>query len=419
MDTVLDRTLAGLDPELRERNALIQELAYGTVRWARQLVAVLGLLLDQPLKRKDSDVEALLLVGLYQLIHMRTPPHAAVAETVAATRYIGKPWARGLVNAVLRQFLRSGAALVAKMADDPDFVFSHPPWLLRHLQRSWAHCWQEICTRNNTRPPLALRVNCQRGTRADYLSDLARHKIAARPAAHSDCGIILEHSRPVTRLPGFADGRVSVQDSGAQLAALLLDAQSGEDALDACAAPGGKAAHIVERTPSVRLTAVDIDDKRLDRLRENFLRLGLRATICAGDAADPAGWWDGRAFHRILLDAPCSGTGVIRRHPDIKLHRTEADLARLCGLQRRLLDGLWPLLRPGGKLLYVTCSILPEENSGQITRFLERTGDAAVVALPLSCGHPDVTGTQILPGEHEMDGFYFSCLEKRLTGRGP
>ncbi len=416
LDAVLDDALARLAPARRERNAFIQELTFGTVRWAFQLTQVLSLLLERPLHRKDKDVEALLLVGLYQLIHLRTPPHAAVAETVAATTRLQKPWARGLINAVLRQFLRSEAALRARIENDPDLAFSHPPQYLRRLQQAWPQRWQEICTHNNARPPLTLRVNCLRNTRSDYLADLARHEITAHAVVQLDCGIALERTLPVALLPGFAQGRVSVQDGAAQLAAVLLDAQAGEQVLDACAAPGGKAAHILERTPAVRLTAVDINEKRLDRLHENLRRLGLRARVLVGDAAQPASWWDGLAYDRILLDAPCSGAGVIRRHPDIKLHRTEADMAKLRGLQARLLDGLWPLLRPGGKLLYVTCSIFPDENGDQITAFMARTGDAAVASLSLPCGQPDKTGWQILPGECDMDGFYFSCLQKNRSG---
>lgn len=412
LDAVLDQAFSAAASGLGERNALVQELAYGTVRWAIQLASVLNLLLERPLKRKDGDVQALLLVGLYQLIHMRTPRHAAVMETVAAAGQLGKPWARGLVNGVLRQFLRSETVLRPKIEHDPGYVFSHPPWLLQRLQQAWPHQWEQICATNNARPPLTLRVNSLRGTRFDYLAELARHQIAARPMGQSNCGIILERPLPVAQLPGFTEGKASVQDGGAQLAALLLDAQAGERVLDACAAPGGKAAHILERTPTVSLTAVDVEERRLDRLRENFLRLGLSARILAGDAAKPAGWWDGLKYDRILLDSPCSGTGVIRRHPDIKLHRTVADVAKLCQLQARLLDGLWPLLRPGGKLLYVTCSVLPDENGGQIAAFLARTDDAALAPMYLPCGQQDATGCQILPGECDMDGFYFSSLQK-------
>ncbi len=411
LDAVLDRAFARLPPDRRERNALIQELAFGTVRWASQLAAVMGKLLDRPLKRKDKDVEALLLVGLYQLMHLRTPPHAAVAETVAAAARLQKPWANGLVNAVLRQYLRSETTLRQVIQSDPALAYAHPPQLLRWLQTAWPEQWREICAHNNMRPPMTLRVNCLRTTRDAYLAELERHQIAARTTS-GECGIVLGRSLPVAMLPGFAAGLVSVQDGAAQLAAVLLGARDGERVLDACAAPGGKATHIVERAPAVDLLAIDIEDSRLGRLHDNLRRLGLEARVVAGDAAEPAGWWDGRAFDRILLDAPCSGTGVIRRHPDIKRHRTEADIVHLCELQRRLLDGLWPLLRPGGKLLYVTCSVLPDENDNQITAFLARTGGASVVPLSLTCGRPAAAGWQILPGEQDMDGFFFACLRK-------
>ncbi len=417
LDSVVDRVLTRLAPARRERNALIQELTYGTVRWAVQLTQILGLLMEKPLKRKDKDVEALLLVGLYQLVHLRTAPHAAVTETVSAAALLKKPWAPGLINAVLRQFLRSEPQLRTRVEADPEFIFSHPSWLLKRVQQAWPRQWQEICRQNNARPPMTLRVNALRGTRDDYLAELARNQIAARAVAHLEYGITLERSLPVALIPGFAQGQVSVQDGAAQLAAALVDVHSGERVLDACAAPGGKAAHILEQAPTVSLTAVDIEKRRLGRLHGNLDRLGLKAKVLTGDASEPANWWDGVTFDRILLDAPCSGTGVIRRHPDIKLHRTEEDVARLCRLQSRLLDGVWPLLRPGGKLLYVTCSIFPEENGNQIAALLGRTRDAAAVSLDLPCGQSDKTGWQILPGEGDMDGFYFSCLRKKGGGK--
>ncbi|MHB8453287.1 MAG: 16S rRNA (cytosine(967)-C(5))-methyltransferase RsmB [Acidiferrobacterales bacterium] len=413
LDTVVDEALARMAPAQRADAALIQEMSYGSVRWAVQLGEIAHNLLARPLKRKDQDIEALLLVGLYQLIHLRMPRHAAVAETVAAVAQFQKPWAKGLVNAVLREFLRSEATLRTRIENDPVLIFSHPPELLQRLERAWPERWREICTQNNRRPPLTLRVNCRKTSRTDYLAELARQQISAQALEHVDCGITLERPVPVAMLPGFGQGMVSIQDGAAQLAAVLLGALGGDRVLDACAAPGGKATHILERTVDADLTVVDIDARRLDRLRDNFGRLGLSAKVVTGDASEPASWWDGELFDRILLDAPCSATGVIRRHPDIKLRRSDADMAKLCRLQARLLDGLWPLLRPGGKLLYVTCSVLPEENGDQINAFIMREKTALVAPLRVPCSEPDTAGHQILPGNCGMDGFFFAFLQKR------
>ncbi len=413
LDTVVDAALARMAPAQRADAALVQEISYGSVRWAVQLGEIMHNLLARPLKRKDQDIEALLLVGLYQLIHLRMPRHAAVAETVAAVAQFQKPWAKGLVNAVLREFLRSEATLRTRIGNDPVLILSHPPELLQRLERAWPGRWREICTQNNQRPPLTLRVNCRKTSRTDYLAELARLQISAQALKHVDCGITLERPVPVAMLPGFGQGMVSIQDGAAQLAAVLLGASGGERVLDACAAPGGKAAHILERTADADLTVVDIDARRLDRLRDNFGRLGLSAKVVTGDASDPASWWNGELFDRILLDAPCSATGVIRRHPDIKLRRSDADMAKLCRLQARLLDGLWPLLRPGGKLLYVTCSVLPEENGDQINAFIVRENNAVVAPLLVPCSEPNTSGHQILPGNCGMDGFFFAFLQKR------
>jgi len=413
LDAVLDSALACLDPARQADAALIQEMSYGSVRWAVQLEQIARTLLARPLKRSDRDIEALLLVGLYQLVHLRTPRHAAVAETVAATVHLHKPWAKGLINAVLREFLRSEVSLRERIERDTVLALSHPPALLLRLQRAWPDRWHGICVQNNQRPPLTLRVNCRKSSRADYLAELAQHQIQAQALEYADCGITLDRPVPVSKLPGFDAGKVSVQDAAAQLAAILLEARAGDRVLDSCAAPGGKAAHILERTPDAVLTVIDVDTHRLDRLRDNFTRLGLNAHVIAGDAADPERWWDGTPFDRILLDAPCSGTGVIRRHPDIKRHRTDADISKLCRLQARLLDGLWPLLRRGGKLLYVTCSVLPDENGEQINAFISRENSATVVPLLVPCSQPDTAGYQILPGDCGMDGFYLACLRKR------
>jgi 16S rRNA (cytosine967-C5)-methyltransferase len=284
--------------------------------------------------------------------------------------------------------------------------------LLQDVRADWPDDWPAICAANNARPPMTLRVNRQKTTRADYLATLAGSGMPATPVAHTQDGLTLDQPVPVSALPGFHAGLVSVQDGAAQLAAILLDAQPGEQILDACAAPGGKACHILECTPAVRLVAVDHDAIRMQRVSQNLTRLGQSATLITGDAATPEAWWQGPAFDRILLDAPCSATGVIRRHPDIKHHRTQQDLVELQRTQARLLDALWPWLTPGGKLLYVTCSILTMENEHQMRDFLARHGDAVGEPLALSWAHATGHGVQILPGEQGMDGFYYASVRK-------
>lgn len=419
LTAALEHALAAPAPSHRGDAGLIQEMTYGTLRWAIALQAQLQAFLKKPLKQKDQDIHALLLVGLYQLTHMQVAPHAAVTETVSAASALGKDWAKNLVNAVLRNFLRMPPAERAQLITAPHLAYSHPPWLLQHLRDAWPEDWPAICAANNERPPMTLRVNLQKTTRADYLTALTSGGMPATIVAHTEAGLTLVQPVPVTNLPGFHAGLVSVQDGAAQLAATLLDAQPGEQILDACAAPGGKACHILERTPSVRLVAVDHDASRLERVTQNLTRLGLGATLITGDAATPAAWWQGPAFDRILLDAPCSATGVIRRHPDIKHHRTEQDLVELQRTQARILDALWPWLTPGGKLLYVTCSILPMENEHQMRDFLTRHADATAVPLALSWAHATGHGVQVLPGEAGMDGFYYACVRKALGAEAP
>ncbi len=393
--------------------ALIQEMSYGTLRWYHQLAGIATLLLDKPLKPKDQDVHALLLLGLYQLRHMRVAPHAAVTETVDAAQALKKPWAKGLLNACLREYQRQEPRVQQQIADDPTLAYSHPAWLLEIIRNTYPENWQAILAANNERPPMVLRVNAHKLTRAQYLERLQAAGFAAHAAALTETGIVLETPAPVTELPGFATGEVSVQDGAAQLAAILLDAQAGERVLDACAAPGGKTGHILERTPSLlELVALDRDSDRMARIAQNLTRLGLPARLITGDATAPEKWWDSQPFDRILLDAPCSATGVIRRHPDIKVRRQFEELPKLIETQRRILDSLWPLLKPGGKLLYVTCSILPTENQEQMQAFLARHPDATETALPFTVGARQTVGYQVVPGELGMDGFFYASLRK-------
>ncbi len=415
----LGRSLAdkGVGPPAlsNERDrALAQELSYGTLRLLPRLEAVARKLMRKPVKIDDRDIEALILIGLYQLTAMRVPAHAAVAATVEATRCLRKDWAVPLVNAVLRRFLRERHVMLAvaeQAGEEEHWLF--PSWLLGRLQGAWPDHWQAIVRASNARPPMTLRVNLMRTTTREYAAQLAASGQVARPAPYTDAGIMLDHPLPVAKLPGFAEGAVSVQDAAAQLAAGLLDARPEELVLDACAAPGGKTAHVLERTRNrVDLTAMDSDPDRLERVRENLRRLGLTARVVQGDAARPSGDWGQGHYSRILLDVPCSGTGVIRRHPDIKWLRREADVAALAALQARMLDAIWPLLAPGGTLLYVTCSLLPEENEDQVAKFLARQSDARPCPLPLPWGVERQVGRQTLPQDGGMDGFYYAKLEK-------
>ena len=424
------RSLSSVLPPLLVQAAdadrpLVQELAYGVLRWRFRLDALLQDLIARPLKPKDQDVACLLRVGLYQLIHTAIPEHAAVHETVEAVRATGKTWAVPMANAVLRGYQRRRETLNAAVDAQPTARYSHPAWLVDLLRRDWPNDYEEILSANNMRPPFVLRINTQRISIVDYRRALTAAGLPHTPVMHADAALWLPDPVPVDRLPGFAEGHVSVQDAAAQLAAPLLTAARDMRVLDACAAPGGKAAHILETAPGLaELIALDIDAARAERIRDNLQRLGFSARVLVGDAAQPRHWWDGRPFDRILLDAPCSATGVIRRHPDIKSLRRAADLDELTATQAQLLDALWPLLAPGGMLLYATCSVLRGENEQQIERFLQRHGDARHRELPGSWGRPVRYGRQILPSDGavpsepgaSMDGFYYAGLTKRLEG---
>jgi len=411
LSDVLPASLASL-AEPRER-ALAQELCYGTLRWYFRLSAVLDLLLERPLRRRDRELYCLMLSGLYQLSSMGVPSHVAVNETVNAARELGKEWASGLVNAVLRGYQRSQARLDAAMAQSREARYAHPAWFIDSLMKGWPQDWERILDAGNQRPPMSLRVNRRQLGRDAYLERLRQAGITGRPMTHTACGVVMDTPLQVDALPGFAEGQVSVQDGAAQQAAGLLALVAGQRVLDACAAPGGKTAHILETEPGLEsLTAVEISRARVRRIEENLSRLGLTARIIEGDAADPHGWWDGRHFDRILLDAPCTASGVIRRHPDIKLLRRPRDVETLALRQFQLLQAMWPLLSDGGMLLYTTCSVLPEENDRQIARFLSSHTNATATAIDATWGRQCVHGRQILPGEEDMDGFYFACISK-------
>jgi len=393
--------------------ALTQALSYGVLRHSFSLDAILLQLLKKPLKAKDSDLRYLLLLGLYQIIHMRVPDHAAVSETVKLTPALKKNWARAMVNGVLRNYLRQADALQAEIEKEDISRYEHPRWLLDRLRASWPDDWPTIAAANNQPAPMTLRVNQQQISREDYLQRLKTAGIPAELCHYSKAGLRLNEAVVVEQLPGFKKGLVSVQDEAAQLAAQLLQAAPGERILDACAAPGGKTAHILETQPLLaRLDALEQVPARLEYVRENLQRLSLRAELITGDASRPDAWWDGKPYDRILLDAPCSASGVIRRHPDIKYLRRDEDLATLVRAQQQILRALWPLLASGGMLLYATCSVLAEENNLQIEEFLGACNDARLEPLETNWGTATTAGRQILPGEENMDGFFYACLCK-------
>ena len=393
------------------QHSLAKELCYGVLRWLPRLEYRLQSKLTKPLRKRDLDVKLLLLLGLYQIEFTRIPDHAAVSETVAAASRLRKPWAKGLINATLR------ASIGSERTDSEmpeDFEFAHPSWLLERLRQRWPGDWQAIVRANNARAPMTIRVNAMQDTRAQYLARLSAAGIEAHATTYADAGLTLETPCEVSALPGFATGAVSVQDEASQLAATLLACEHGHKVLDACAAPGGKTAHLLERSlGQVDLTAVDVAAQRVARIEENLTRLALSARVVCADILDTDQWWDGQPFDRILLDAPCSATGVIRRHPDIKWLRRDSDIDRLSHTQSALLETLWPSLATGGLLLYATCSILPEENQQPVERFIETHEDAAETTLAAPWGRATQPGNQIFPGAENMDGFFYALIEKR------
>ncbi|WP_410013287.1 16S rRNA (cytosine(967)-C(5))-methyltransferase RsmB [Sodalis sp. C49] len=404
----LSQLLPMLQSPLADKDrALLQELCFGILRTLPQLEWIIRQLMAKPLTGKQRPVHYLLMVGIYQLLYTRIPPHAALAETVEGAVVLKTPQLKGLVNGVLRQFQRQQEALLAASAQE-ESRFLHPSWLVKRLQQAYPAHWQAIIEANNQRPPMWLRVNRLHHSRAAYLALLAQEGIAASAHPSLPEAVKLDVACNVGRLPGFAQGWVTVQDASAQGCALLLAPQAGEDILDLCAAPGGKTTHILELAPDARVTAVDIDPLRLARIEENLQRLGQRAQVLVGDGTRPGEWNQDRTWDRILLDAPCSATGVIRRHPDIKWLRRDRDIGELAALQRQILTAIWPLLKPGGTLLYATCSVLPEENSEQIGAFLASHADAVLVET----GDADHPGRQCFPAADDGDGFFYAKMIK-------
>ena len=418
----LDAAIAKNEPRIAPGDrALMRMLCYGSLRQHWRLRAWIDQLVQKPLRQRDRVVESLLAVGLYQITSMRIPDHAVVSETVEATRTLGRPKLAGLVNACLRRFTRDNIA--AKSTDELAH-WNHPGWMIERIRRDWPNDWESILTANNERAPMWLRVNASKNTAEQYTERLVAADMKADLIDGIPDAVHLVEPQAVEDLPGFAQGDVSVQDAAAQIAArwLLHDGSaelSSGRLLDACAAPGGKSGHLLEIGSSgVSLVAVDSDKSRISSIEENMARIGCNATIIAADASKPEEWWDGRPFDAILLDAPCSASGVIRRHPDIKLLRRESDLNNLAALQKTLLEALWPLLAPGGRLLYATCSVFAVENDEVAGGFLAEHSDAVENDVLPNNNIRDLMrrkacGYQVLPGSAGLDGFYYAALQKK------
>jgi len=391
--------------------SMSRHLAYGVLRWWTALDWLATQMLSKPIKPRDQDIHRLILLGLYQLWQDQTPPHAAIHETAECARLSGKPWAVGMINAVLRRFQREQEQWLERLSTR-DEQYAHPAWILDALKADWPDQWQNIAEANNRQPPLWLRVNQRGPGKAEVTERLEDQGFEIEPHVFAPDALCMKPAAHMASLSGFVAGHFSVQDPAAQLAVELLNPQPEERVLDACAAPGGKTCHILERQAKARLTAVELNGRRLDLIRQNLKRLKLDCQLVNGDAAKPTEWWDGQRFHKILLDAPCSATGVIRRHPEIKHLRQAGQVAEAVATQRQLLQQLWPLLEPGGILVYATCSVLKDENSLQIKHFLSEHADAEAVDGDLDWGSAQHPGRQILPGEQGMDGFYYAVLRK-------
>ena len=401
-------------PELDRRS--VADSSYGLARWFRQCHAIVAARLQKPFKDKDRDVHVALMLGVWQLMHSRTAEHAAISSIVELVRELDKPWADKLANGLLRKVQREmqddASELNALLSNDISIAYAQPKWFVRALQKAWPDKVEAILAALQERAPMTLRVNTHKLPREEYLKQLTIHDIQAEPLAAVPSALVLDKPMSVLQLPGFEEGTVSVQDAGAQLSAELLDLQAGHRVLDACAAPGGKSMHMAQHQPEITLTACDIDEQRLERVAQNAERCGVTVNMQVLDAENPPQAWRDQPFDRILLDAPCSATGVMRRHPDVRMLRQETDIEDLAIRQAKILDSLWECLAPGGKLLYVTCSLMPKENEQQIQAFMERQPGAKVIPIDATWGHPRAVGRQTLPGEMTMDGFFYALLEK-------
>lgn len=408
----LDEALSHALKKNNAQKGLLQELCYGTLRHYERLIYILDQLLQKPLKKGDGDIEILLLLGLYQLQEMHMPEAVSVAETVNAVQ---KTWAKGLVNAVLRNFLRAKTTLTAEDNVPESALYLHPQWMIDLWQKAFPQHWQAICKANNERPPMSLRINLARIEKETYCALLTENNIAFHDVPTIPSAVILDKAMGVDTLPGFSEGLVSVQDCGAQVLMSLLDLKPELNILDACSAPGGKLLHLLESAdPSVKVTAVEIDPNRMLKIKDNLQRLHFskRAKLITADILDTKAWSQGELYDRIIADVPCSATGVIRRHPDIKLLRQEEDIEQFAITQYEILETLWLALKPEGILIYITCSICPQENEELIQQFLAYNPDAQCLPIVAHLGLALTYGYQFLPGMYPGDGFYYAKLQK-------
>lgn len=399
------------DPTL---SPFTKTLCFGVARYYYRLTAIADTLVDK--HPKDLKIWVCILMGLFQISVLHLPDYAVVQETVALLPR-QQAWAKGFVNAILRRFCREQASLHLQLEKRSDYRTMHPAWLIKKLKTDWPDNWENMIHANNQHPPMSMRVNLSRISLEQYCTKLDQSQIAYRLIPHTSAGLIITHACPVQDLPGFMEGAISVQDGAAQLAGPLLDLQPGLRVLDACCAPGGKLSQILELEPDLAACiGVDLDTQRLERVLANCKRLGIQPSLHQGDATQPQSWWDGQLFDRILLDTPCSATGILRRHPDIRILRDWEEIQAVSHLQSQILSALWPLLAPGGILIYATCSIIPEENAQQIQHFIQEHADAEIDMTVQSWGHQTEFGWQILPGEHDMDGFFYAKIFKKKQG---
>jgi 16S rRNA (cytosine967-C5)-methyltransferase len=394
-------------------DAFVKAHSYGLCRWFYQLTAIAKQLLSKPLKDKDADIYALILLGLHQIYHSTMKPYAVVTETVDAVLDLKKPWAKGLINACLRRTLREQATLLEVAQTEETALYAHSTWMLDHIKKSWPDYWQAILEANNRQAPMTLRVNLKR---VHELPEIIMW-LSENATNISETTFHLNAPLFVNDIPGFKEGIISIQDQASHYVVPLLRLQPGDVVLDACSAPGGKTGHLLETEPTIHLTALDVSESRLQKVKQNLERLKFDSEVrlMASDACETESWFDGNVFDKILIDAPCSGTGVIRRHPDIKLLRRKSDLHSFAGQQKKLLGSLWPLLKIGGLFLYTTCSVMPDENEQVIEAFLEQHADAKLEKIHLPIGLAQQYGWQCFPQPSSHDGFYYCLITKNPT----
>jgi len=391
----------------------LQELCYGSMRYFPRLNSILSKLVAKPLRSKDSDIKALLIIGLYQLNNLRIAEHAAISETVDVCKSLNKPWATSLVNATLRNFQREKEQLAESLSEDIPFKYNHPDWFVNKLMHNWPDHWIDILKANDDHPPLSIRVNSNIVSRETYANTLIIENIESSPTPFSKTGLTLDKPTDITKLQGFDNGTFSVQDEAAQIAACLINPEDGENILDACSAPGGKLLHLLELAKEKQTTVqgIELEASRAERIKENFTRLGMDCPLHIADATTQE-WWDKKPFDKILLDAPCSATGVIRRNPDIKLLRKAEDIHSIAKLQKQILENMWAMLKKGGTIVYATCSIFPQENEKIVASFIKNNDDAEHVKIAADWGYERDFGRQLFPKQKGHDGFYYAMIRK-------